>query len=425
MAGPVHLDKVLDLIDPDELTRLTADLVRLNSVWDPQAGTSEHQVGRFVASWAETRGFQVEVDQVAPGRPNVIVTWTAGPQPRTLLFEAHSDVVTPGDPAAWTGDPFEPQIVGRRMYGRGTNDTKGNLAAMLLALAALKRARTPLFGTIVAAVLCDEEDRMLGVLDFIRRGRADRLTGAVICEPQDGLICTAQKGALRATFSLTGRMSHGAMPLAGLNPAPAVARLIEGLQALEDEAVSQYGPSDLVGWPSFTPTVIRAPAEGPAQLNVVPGRAEVLVDVRTVPGQPHLEVADKLKSLAAGVEKAVREHYREMDRRLGVERNRDLSVTVEITSDRPHTLTDREDPLVQAAHRAVHEVTGADPRYGGVLGATDGTFLWSLKHVPIVTMGAGARDVAHQADEWVDLDQLTETARVYALTAFYYLGGGG
>ena len=107
------------------------------------------------------------------------------------------------------------------MYGRGTNDTKGNLAAMLVAMAALKRARAPLRGTIIGGVLCDEEDRMLGVRHFIDQGHADGVTGAVICEPQDGILCTSQKGAIRTRFTITGKMSHGAMPLAGLNTAPA------------------------------------------------------------------------------------------------------------------------------------------------------------------------------------------------------------
>jgi succinyl-diaminopimelate desuccinylase len=76
---------------------------------------------------------------------------------------------------------------------------------------------------------------------------------------------------------------------------------------------------------------------------------------------------------------------------------------------------------VRAAHRASLAVTGREPVYGGVPGATDGTWLWALKHIPIVTMGAGDREVPHQKDEWVDLDQLVETAKIYALTALHYL----
>ena len=423
MISSDTIEKVLKHIHAKELIGLTADLVKINSVWDPAAGTSEQPAADLVAAWAQKQGFEVQQDDVAPGRPNVIVTWTAGTGTRTLMFEGHTDVVTPGDLAAWHYDPFGAQIVKRRMYGRGTNDTKGNLAAMLIAMAALKRSGVQLAGTIIGGVLCDEEDRMLGVQDFIKRGHADKVTAAVICEPQDGLICTTQKGALRARFIVTGRMSHGAMPLSGLNTAPAVAALINALHTLEEQAAKDPGRDEHLGWPSFTPTVIQAPATGASQLNVMPREAMVLVDIRTIPGQSHPDIINRLNRLATEIEEKTRRAYEQYDQLLGLDRNRNLKVAVEIITDRPCTLTDRDDPVVQASHRASVEVTGKQPVYAGVPGATDGTFLWALKNIPIVTMGAGDRQIPHQVDEWVDLDQLVETAKIYALTALYYLRG--
>lgn len=423
MISSKMIDDVLKCVDPEEVIQLTADLVKINSVWDPAAGTNEQAAAECAARWAEAQGFNVTLEAVAAGRPNVIVTHAAGPGPRTLMFEGHTDVVTPGDVSTWTHDPFGAEIVGRRMYGRGTNDTKGNLAAMLAALAALKRSGIRLSGTIVGGVLCDEEDQMAGVRHFIERGHADRVTAAVICEPQDGLICTSQKGALRARFTVNGQMSHGAMPLAGLNTAPAVADLIQGLHGLEAAAAETLGKDEHLGWPSFTPTVLQAPASGPAQLNVMPGEARLLVDIRTTPRQSHPAVVEALKRLAADVQAKARSHYCAYDGLLGIERCRDLAVALEILTDRPCTRTDRSEPVVQAAHWATHRVTGREPAYGGVPGATDGTFLWAWKHIPIVTTGAGDRQVPHQKDEWVDLDQLVTTVKIYALTALHYLGG--
>lgn len=415
------VEKVLNTIDPDEVIDLTASLVKINSVWDPSAGTNEQLAAEFVARWAQAQGFQVVVDEAAPSRPNVVVTHAAGPGRRTLMFEAHTDVVTPGDVSQWAYDPFGAQIVGRRMYGRGTNDTKGNLAAMLAAMAALKRSGVRLSGAIVGGVLCDEEDQMLGVQDFIRRGHADRITAAVICEPQDGMICTSQKGALRARFAIAGKMSHGAMPLSGLNTAPAVADLIRALHALELAAVKDLGRDPHLGWPSFTPTVVQAPAGGAAQLNVMPGEARALVDIRTIPAQSHADITAALHRLAADVQMRARSHYGDYDRLLGLERCRDLTVGLDILTDRPCTRTSPDDPVVQAADWATRIVSGREPVYGGVPGATDGTFLWALKRIPIVTMGAGDREVPHQKDEWVDLDQLVATVKIYALTALHYL----
>ena len=415
------INKVIRAVDSDELINLTSGLVQINSVWDPVAGTSEQPAAEYVFKWARKQGFEAQLDEVAPGRPNVIITWTAGAGDRKLMFEGHTDVVTAGDASAWRYDPFGAEIVGRRMYGRGTNDTKGNLAAMLIAMAALKRSGVKLSGTIIGGVLCDEEDRMLGVRDFIEKGHADTITAAVICEPQDGLICTTQKGALRARFTITGRMSHGAMPLSGLNTAPAVANLINALHDLEFKAAKHLGRDEHLGWPSFTPTVIQAPAAGAPQLNVMPREARILVDIRTIPGQSHPDIITDLEALAVEIEAQVRQHYLTYDQVLGLERRHDLRINVDILTDRPCTLTDREDPVVVAADWATRQLTGKDPTYAGVPGATDGTFLWALKNIPIVTMGAGDREVPHQVDEWVDLDQLVETAKIYAVTALHYL----
>jgi succinyl-diaminopimelate desuccinylase len=415
------ITRVLNAVDAGELIQLTSDLVKINSVWDPAAGTSEQKAADFVARWAEKEGFDVQLDEVAAGRSNVIVSWTADTGDRTLMFEGHTDVVTPGDVSLWRYDPFGAEIAGRRMYGRGTNDTKGNLAAMLIAMVALKRSGVKLAGNIIGGVLCDEEDQMLGVRHFIARGHADKISGAIICEPQDGLICTSQKGALRAQFTISGRMSHGAMPLSGLNPAPAVAKLISGLHHLELAAARRPGRDKHLGWPSFTPTVIQAPATGVPQLNVMPGQARVLVDIRTIPGQSHPDIINDLKTMAAGIEQQVRDGYQEYDRLLACKRNHDLKIEVKILTDRPCTLTDRNDPVVRAADWATRQISVGEPTYAGVPGATDGTYLWALKNIPIVTMGAGDRQVPHQVDEWVDLDQLIETAKIYALAALHYL----
>lgn len=422
MISPENVRRVLEAVDPGELIRLTADLVQINSVWDPEAGTSEQAVAEIVARWADKEGFEVSFEEVAPGRPNVVIHSHFGAGSRTLMFEGHTDVVTPGDLSDWNYDPFGAQIVGRRMYGRGTNDTKGNLAAMLMAMKALKRSGIALSGSAVGGVLCDEEDQMLGVRHFIDRGHADAVTAAVICEPQDGLICISQKGAIRARYRIVGRMSHGAMPLSGLNTAIAVARLIDGLHRIECGAVTALGHNPLLGWPSFTPTVIRAPASGAPQLNVMSGKAEILVDVRTVTGQNHDEVRNAMNELARQVEKEVSSHYESYDACLGIERSRAMKVEVAFLTDRPCTYTDQQEPIVTSAAWATREICKREPVFGGVPGATDGTFLRAWKGIPIVTMGAGDRQVPHQVDEWVDLDQLIETAKIYSLTALRYLG---
>ena len=418
------IQKVLNAVDYGALIDLTSELVKINSVWDPVSGTGEQPVADYVASWAAQRGFQIKMEPVAPGRSNVIITWRAGKGDRVLMFEGHTDVVTPGDVTAWRYDPFGAEIVDGRMYGRGTNDTKGNLAAMLIAMHALKKADIKLSGSILGGVLCDEEGQMSGVLDFIDKGYADKVTAAVICEPQDGRICTTQKGAIRACYSISGHMSHGAMPLTGINTANAIARLIDGLHNLELDAVKRFGKDEYLGWPSFTPTVIQAPSAGPPQLNVVPGESRVLVDIRTIPGQSHDTIRKELQTLNTDVEKQVQAFFQAYDRTLRIDRQGVIKSRVEFLTDRPCTETDKNDPIVKSAGWATRKRCDAAPRFAGVPGATDGTFLWALKQIPIVTMGAGDRNVPHQVNEWVDIEQLKKTADIYALTALHYLFPG-
>jgi acetylornithine deacetylase/succinyl-diaminopimelate desuccinylase-like protein len=90
MVPTEAIGSVLKELNPGELTALTSDLVRINSVWDPEVGTSEQRVAEHVAAWAENQGFRVEIDEVVHGRPNVIIEWVTGPGERVLMFEGRS-----------------------------------------------------------------------------------------------------------------------------------------------------------------------------------------------------------------------------------------------------------------------------------------------------------------------------------------------
>ena len=136
------LSQVLRKIDADEVVELTRSLVRIPSVYrpaDPEA--TEARAAAFVEAWLRREGFQVEVQQVAPGRPNII-GWLGEKRPggKSLLLEGHTDVVTEGDPAEWSHPPFGADMVDGRIYGRGTADMKSGLAAAMVAAAAVKRA---------------------------------------------------------------------------------------------------------------------------------------------------------------------------------------------------------------------------------------------------------------------------------------------
>ncbi|HML38553.1 MAG TPA: M20 family metallopeptidase [Bacillota bacterium] len=397
---------VADCVKSDELIRFTQEIVRIKSVYDPgKPGFNEAAVATYIADFLKQEGFEVHIENVAPGRPNVIA-FLRGKEPgKTILFEGHTDVVTAGDLDRWSHDPFGAEIVNNRIYGRGACDTKGNVAAAIFAAKAVKDSGQDFKGNILLCIPCDEEGMMIGIKDFIRRGWADHVDAAVICEPEENHICIFQKGAVRAEVRIYGKQSHGAMPLTGINPNWRLAKLICELEKLEQAEKDRLGCHEFLKWPSITPTVIQSPAKGEAQINVVPGEAYMTLDIRTVPGQNHNELMQKILGIYD---------------KLGKE-DPDFKATLTVIEERPWTSTPMDAPVTKAVYKAVEQVTGKEPVWQGVPGATDGTFLHALKGIPIIVIGAGNTYIPHHADEYVDIPELIETARIYALSAMYFL----
>src|SRR5207302_5374962 len=175
----------------------------------------------------------------------------------TLMFEGHTDVVTEGDAASWSHDPFAAEIVDGRLYGRGSADMKGGIAAMLYGVAALAAGGLAR-GRVVVAALADEEGMMLGVKDFVRTALAREVDAAIVCEPEGGEVCTSQKGAVRLRVDARGRMAHGAMPDHGANPLTPLGHLIVDLEQLERELQATHGSHPHLGLPFITPTAMSA-----------------------------------------------------------------------------------------------------------------------------------------------------------------------
>ena len=400
-------------VDAGEVLRRTAALVRIRSVWDPDGGSNEADAAAYVATELRSLGLGVTVDEVAPGRPNVIADWAGGgfdpARNRTLMLEGHTDVVTEGDAARWTRDPYGAALEsdpagGTRLYGRGSADMKAGVAAAIEAVAALQRAAHQLPGRIRLGIVVDEEGMMLGIKRFVAGGWADEVDGAIVCEPEELELCLHQKGAMRIHVHARGVMAHGAMPYAGVNPIAGVQRFLAAVEALQAEEQSRLGEHPHLGRPWLTPTILRAPVTGEAQLNVMPAGAYAALDVRTVPGQDHDALFARLRAAAARVEAA-------MPR---------LTLELDWFESRPWTETAPDDPLVRALEAAYPQVLAGPPRYGGVPGATDGTFLHAAG-VPIVTVGPGDRTIPHQVDEFVRVEDAVSAARLYAAAAVRYL----
>ncbi len=396
-AANPHL-KCLEYLNTEAAVALTTDLVRLRSVND--GGAAEQPVADLVAALMKSFGWEVQVTEVAPGRPNVVgMVAGRGPGP-TLMFEGHSDVVTEGDPAGWSFDPYAGDIVDGKLRGRGSADMKSGVAAMIWAARAVEQAGFD--GRILVGVLADEEGMMLGAKHFASSDLAVGIDGVIVCEPEEGEICISSKGALRIRIELVGTMAHGAMPHQGKNPILALGPLLLGLGELQEQLTARFGAHPTLGDFYLTPTVLEAGDQ--AQGNVIPAVAALHLDIRTIPGIEHTGLITLITMLAE---------------QIAAESS--LQAKIEVLDDRPPVQIDELAPVVAALTFAHREVTGAAPVYGGVPGTTDGTILTRDAGLDTVVYGPGGKWIAHQVDEFVEVEQIITCAKVYALAAAHFL----
>jgi succinyl-diaminopimelate desuccinylase len=395
-------------ISEKDVVELTQQLVQIRSVYEP-GKSSEQAAAEFIATLLRGKGLKPVVEEVSPGRPNIICDWSGttfnASKHKTLMFEGHTDVVTEGDASAWTHPPFEARIVDGKLYGRGSADMKAGVAAAICALEAIRKVAPDLPGRIRLGLVSDEEGMMTGIKHFIGQGHANEVDGAIICEPEENEICLFQKGAMRVNVTFTGVMSHGAMPYAGVNPIAALSVFIEKVKEVQQREQNRLGSHEFLGLPWFTPTIIKSPISGEAQHNVMPESAYLALDIRTVPGQDHDEILKWLHEIAQTLEKTTPR----------------LKINVDCFESRPWTQTHKDNPLVTAVEKAYPAIFNEPPKYGGVPGATDGTFLHAWAKVPIVTIGPGLRTIPHQRDEYVDVADVVQSARLYTAAAIYFL----
>ncbi|MBT4267967.1 MAG: M20 family metallopeptidase [Deltaproteobacteria bacterium] len=400
-------ERLLSFINRDELVRLTQDLIRIDSVIRPETGNTEAGVVRFIAAWIRKElGVEPLIEEVLPARENIILTIDSGRAGPCLMFEGHTDVVSEGNRDLWRHDPFGAEIEDGKIYGRGSCDMKAGLAVNLLTVKAMLKSGVEYKGRMRLGLMCDEEDQMLGVQDYIKKGHADDVDACLVSEPEENQLCLSMKGALRAIVRVTGKMAHGAMPLAGINPSIRMARIILAFEVFEKAEMERCGKDEFLGWPSVTFTVVQSPPAGePAQLNVMPAESIAYVDIRTIPGQEHEEVKKQLQ---------------EALNRLAAD-DPDFHAEIEFIADKPVVSMEKDEPIVMIVAEAFRDITGREPVYNGVPGATDGTFLRDLKGIPSLVNGPGPRHVPHQTDEYVEIEELFESLQIYLLSALRFL----
>ena len=376
-------------VDTGEVADLAASLIRIPTVPGLYPG-GEGEAVACLAQVLTRERIPYRIDEVAPGRPNIVVEMGPGSGP-ALWLNGHLDTVPIGNRLHWIHEPFGGDDHAGQLYGRGASDCKGGVAAMLHAAIALKRAGVMFPGRVILTAVVGEEEGQVGLRHLLDRGlRADAFVSTQWSTP--GRVAVSYRGLCWMEVTTVGRAAHGSRPSEGVN---AVEQMVsEVLPALRTVHLSRAANATTAG-PG--PSVNIAAIHGGDVVNVVPDFCRALLDYRITTGQSTRELLDAL------------EHTLD-DLRL---RNPQLLVTSRVVLTVEPVETDIGCTLLRALSEAVEHVTGERPRYFGKTGTSDANLVHERLGIPVVAYGPG-NDSGHKPDEHVRINDLGLVAEAYA-----------
>jgi acetylornithine deacetylase len=259
----------------DATLRLLRDLVAIDSV-NPSlvpGGAGEAAAAARVADELRRAGLDVEVEEAAPGRPNVVGVLASSRPGPALMLCGHLDTVG----VEGMTSPFDPQERAGRLYGRGAQDMKGGLAAIVSVATELARDDVLPGGRLLIAAVADEEHGSIGATQLVKRWRAD---AAVITEPTGLEIAVGHKGFVWIELTTYGRAAHGSRPDEGRDAIAYMGRVLQELQALDLELRAKPA-HPIVGKGSLHASFI----EGGREWSTYPDRCKLSYERRTVVGE--------------------------------------------------------------------------------------------------------------------------------------------
>lgn len=367
--------------------KILQDLIRTPSVNPSLAGegTGERDIAMVAQQWLSANGVKSWLEEVAPGRPNVVAETGSGEGP-TLVFCAHLDTV---GTSGMTIPAFDPKVDGNRVYGRGSYDMKGGAAAVMSAAAAL--AKVDFLGRVLVALVADEEYASIGALDFVKRYKAD---ACVLTEPSEGQLILAHKGFVWAEIVTKGRAAHGSRWDLGVSAIAKMAKIITALERF-DQSELRNRTHPLVGSASQHCSLIR----GGTGLSTYAEECVLSVERRTLPGELPERALEEIAEVirAAGAQAEVRH-----------------------VLDRPPLSCDGDSKIARSLREAVTKVTGKAAETAGVSYWMDAA-LFAAVGIPTVNYGPSGAG-AHEAVEWVDIESVIATARILVATANGFAG---
>jgi acetylornithine deacetylase len=380
--------------DLDYLTRTLIELVQINSanpgLWAEGAGEAE--IANYLGVAMRQLGMEVHLDEIAPQRFNAVGVLKGTGSGPALMWNGHLDTVGPNG----MSQPFQARVQGGKLYGRGSQDMKGSLAAMLCALRALQSAGIRLKGDLILAGVADEELTSLGTQDLLCHYPTQ---AAMVTEPTELRLCLAHRGFVVYEVETTGRAAHGSRYDEGIDAIIHMGRFLAELDGLE-QALRLRPPHPLVGPPSLHASIIR----GGTEYSTYPAQCRLELERRTCPGESTESTTPELQAILDRLAQA----------------DPKFQASLHSTLARPPFEVDPQAAIVQSAAKAWSRQTGKPFNPGGVPFWTDAA-LFSEAGIPTVLLGPNGHGL-HSAEEWVDLQSCLDLASILAITALDFCG---
>ncbi len=366
---------------------LLKELIRADST----AGRGELATAKVIEAEFRKHGVECRIERWGKNRANAVAHVKSTGRRKGLLFVCHSDVVGPGE-EPWSYPPFEATEAGGRIYGRGTVDMKGGIAAVAAAICDVVDSGVQLEGDVIFAATAGEETDSSGIERFMQdTAWLPPLAGIVVPEPTSLAVVTAHRGLLWLQVTTKGKAVHSSMPERGVNAIMHMKRVLDELERYKIPCPPhpQLGPCSL----SVNRIV------GGEAMNIVPDRSTLGVDIRTLPGQNPQAIRNDIERLLAQLKVTV-PHF---DAELSVAR---VAEAME---------TDSECEFVKRFCSAV----GVDMT--NVVGfTTDAPYLVPLA-TPIIIYGPGRPDMCHQTNECVETAELEAATGTFKDALLHFL----
>ena len=383
-------------VDREALIGFTQKLVQCRSFNPPG---NEKDAAAIAGGQMEKLGMDVELSEAAPGRFNAYgrIRGTGGGKRGNLLMVGHLDTVPPGS-GKWERDPLSGEISRGKLYGRGSADMKSGLASVIFAAGAFRGSESLLEGDLIVAGTAGEEVDCLGAKKLVEDGILEGVGAIAIPEPSGLKMFTAHKGALWVRVRTRGKGAHGARPDLGIN---AVIHINETInRIMKEDWDAEAHP--LLG----KPTVNIGTVSGGVSTNVVPDQAELTIDFRSLPQQNHSDILEKLKKILKQLEKDIPGYNAE----------------IEVINDKAAVSTNADSLFVKTAAEAGRLLWGRPLKPHGVTYYTDASILAHASKKPVVILGPGEAEQAHQTDEWVGTESICSAAEYYIRLIHLWMG---